>query len=585
LKCITISGPKKCIVQLSCCNHLIMTKPRFILVVLLLVRIAYCLPAGAATSEEFKAAMDRQLSCYPMQLLNPNEQEISILNEDLCLAAVYQTANLKPLWVNENGPGEKGAVILQYLANAETEGLRPADYNVAEIKSLWYASDPDDLARLDSQLTLNLVKYVHDVSHGRIIPFKTDPGLFAEAGDHHYKPAQVVQQALAAPDLASYLDSLPPAHQYYRNLREALQFYRNIARTGGWQKVSEGKTLRPGDQDERIVQVRQRLAKTGKYPVPAGNQLIYDTALVDLIREFQKKSGLTPDGIIGPKTLTALNVTPEEIITRIILNMARWRWEGHELGRRYIIVNIANYDLTAVEDGRVVLEMPVIVGKVQHQTPVFSQMAKYVDFNPFWNIPPSIASKEELPELRKDRSYLVNRKVRLFSSWQAGAHELDSVTMDWNTVTPKQMERYKLRQDPGPWNALGPVKLVFPNTYDVYIHGTPAQELFEHNVRNFSHGCIRASRPLELAGFVLSHEKGDWSMEHIQEIVARGRREVVNITSPLPVYITYQTVWIDKSGLINYRSDAYGRDSKLAEVLFPAAEKEAKTTRNHLVNN
>jgi murein L,D-transpeptidase YcbB/YkuD len=178
----------------------------------------------------------------------------------------------------------------------------------------------------------------------------------------------------------------------------------------------------------------------------------------------------------------------------------------------------------------------------------------------------------------------VNRKVRLFSGWGRDAAELDSTTIDWASVSPAEMDRYKLRQDPGSWNALGPVKLMFPNRYDVYIHGTPAQELFEHNIRNFSHGCIRASQPLALAEFALSEEEQEWSMEKIQEIVALGKREIINVTSPLLVHITYQTVWVDNQGTIRFNSDSYGRDGKLAEILFAAADNAAGSTSNKTEN-
>jgi murein L,D-transpeptidase YcbB/YkuD len=346
-----------------------------------------------------------------------------------------------------------------------------------------------------------------------------------------------------------------------------------------WEPIDEGNTLHSGDRDQRIIQIRRRLDPTGDVNLSTENEPLYDDQLVQIVKGFQKKYRLKEDGIIGRKTLAALNITPQEKLNAIILNMARWRWHKHELGRRYIMINIANYDLKAVEDDREILMMAVIVGKFQHQTPVFSHRVQYVDFNPFWNIPPSIARNEELPELRKDPFYLVNRKVLLFSNWQADGVELDSSAIDWETVSPREMSRYKLRQDPGPWNALGPVKLVFPNKYDVYIHGTPAQELFEHNVRNFSHGCIRASQPLALVKFALSEEEQDWSMEKIQEIIALGKRKVVKISTPLPVHITYQTVWVDNHGKIHFNNDNYGRDKKIAKILFNQESKSALSNK------
>ena len=189
---------------------------------------------------------------------------------------------------------------------------------------------------------------------------------------------------------------------------------------------------------------------------------------------------------------------------------------GADLGEKYILVNIAHFDLTAFEEGQEVFSFPVIVGKFQQQTPVFSNRIAYIDINPYWNIPPAIARNEELPNLRKDPEYLEKRHVRLFANWDEDAPEIDSRTIDWSTVSPARMGQYLLRQDPGPWNALGRIKFVFPNTYNVYLHDTPTQNLFSRNQRNFSHGCIRVSDPLRLAAFVLSRQKdADWTVEKI----------------------------------------------------------------------
>ena len=525
-------------------------------------------PVSAASPEGLQAAMSEYLSCLPMQAVTLDEQEISVSNEELCLAAVYAANGMKPLWVSEKGPGDNAEVIRRFLQNADTEGLQPGDYGLNELNSLWQSRQPEKLAELDTLLTRNLIKYAHDVNQGRLAPFISKPELFAEAGDRHFKPALIIKRALAAENLAAHLASLPPAHEYYRGLRDALRLYRNIAAAGGWEKVADGGTLRPGDSDARLGQVRKRLAATGETVDAVQDETLYDEPLVASIKRFQKSFGLKADGIIGPQTLAALNKSPEEIIRAIILNMTRWRWQKLAFGRRYVLVNIANYDLIAVEDGRNVLEMAVIVGKLQHQTPVFSRRVQYVDINPYWNIPPSIAANEELPELRKDPLYLVNRKVRLFSDWQENGVELDSTAIDWQATTGREMRRFKLRQDPGPWNALGRIKIVFPNEYNVYIHGTPAQELFERDRRSFSHGCIRASRPLELAEFLLAGEKQTWSTAKIQEIIDQDKRMVVSLNEPVTVHITYQTVWIDNSGSIRFNNDIYGRDGRLAEILF-----------------
>jgi murein L,D-transpeptidase YcbB/YkuD len=539
----------------------------FLFILLLVMSIGFIQPTLAVTVEDLNAAMTRHLNCFPLKLVDLNQQEISITNEELCLATIYTDTGMKPLWVTADGPNKKAAIILHFLANARAEGLLADDYNVDGIKAQWLSRNPDHLAQLDTQLTLNLIKYAHDVSHGRIIPYKTDPSLFAEAGDKHFKPTRIIQQALDTPDLAAYIAALPPSHELYTKLRDALKLYTGLAGKETWEPIAEGMAIHPGDRDQRILQVRKRLARLAGLNQTPENDPLYDDHLVSV------------NGIIGRNTLAALNTGPEEIRQKIILNMARWRWQEHELGNRYILVNIANYDLRAVKDNQVQIEMAVIVGKLQHQTPVFSHRVQYLDFNPFWNIPPSIARNEELPALRNDPYYLANRHVRLFSSWDEDGVELESTQIDWHTVTPQQMNRYKLRQDPGPWNALGQIKFVFPNRYNVYLHDTPGQDLFAQTRRNFSHGCIRVSQPLALARFVLAEEQQDWSEEIISEVVSLNKRKVVKLEKPLPVHITYQTVWVDNQGTIHFNNDNYKRDTKLATILFkptPVAGGSAK---------
>ncbi len=255
--------------------------------------------------------------------------------------------------------------------------------------------------------------------------------------------------------------------------------------------------------------------------------------------------------------------------------MARWRWHEHELGQRYIMVNIAGYDLTAVEDGYEVFKMAVIVGQFRHQTPVFSDRVEYIEFNPYWKIPLTIARDEELYELRKDTYYLVNRHVRLLSSWHDDAVEFDSTIIDWHAVGPREMNHYRLRQDPGPWNALGQIKFVLPNTYDVYLHDTPDQDLFERTARTFSHGCIRVSEPLALAEFILAGEEEEWPMERIKEVVESAERKIVTLSVPLPVHIIYQTAGVDNQGKIHFNNDNYGRDKRLANILFNQESNQA----------
>ncbi|MBE0584000.1 MAG: L,D-transpeptidase family protein, partial [Desulfofustis sp.] len=240
--------------------------------------------------------------------------------------------------------------------------------------------------------------------------------------------------------------------------------------------------------------------------------------------------------------------------------------QSHQLGDTYIMVNITSFSLKAVRNNLVVHEMPVIVGKFQHQTPIFSDHIKYLDFNPYWNVTPSIARDEDLPALRLNPDHLVERHVRLFSSWREDAVELDSTAIDWHATSRSQMSNFKLRQDPGPWNALGRVKFVFPNHNSIYLHDTPTQNLFEQTSRSFSHGCIRVSKPLVLAAFCLEEQKGSWTIEAIDKIVATGERKVISLLPSIPIHINYQTAWVDNNEIIHFNSDIYGRDAKLIQA-------------------
>ncbi len=519
-------------------------------------------------NDRIAAALAELLSCRNVELVAMKEQRPLLQQRDICLAAIYRETGTGPLWVSAAGPGPAAGVIIDRLRRCHLEGLEPEEYEISLLESLWTASRPDELARLDTLLTYNLVKYIHDISFGQLKLHRADPKLFAEAGNTGFDPVQSVRIARSVADLGVYLDSLPPQHRYYVALKEALAHYRQLALTANWPPIPSGPLIRPGDSDRRLAAVVSRLTATGSSeggPTDAPER--YHEQLVAAVRTFQARHGLETDGIIGPRTLASLNRTPAELAAIIRANLARWRWQDHHLSDTYLMVNIAAFRLKAVRENQVIHDLPVIVGKFQHQTPVFSDSIHYLDFNPFWNVTPSIARNEDLPALRKDSHHLVDRHIRLFSSWQPDAHELDSTAIDWHNVSRSQMSRYLLRQDPGPWNALGRVKFIFPNHHNVYLHDTPTRDLFRQTSRSFSHGCIRVSQPLLLALFCLHLNDEQWTMSAIEEIVDSGRRKVISLQNRLPIHLTYQTAWVDKNGTIHFNADIYQRDAKLLQVL------------------
>ena len=527
---------------------------------------SYAFPTDAELSE----AISKYLVCLPLQTMEPDKNLPTFATQDLCLAAIYDKTALYPFWVTSQGPTKKAEIILNYLKNSYQDGLNPQEYGIDRLTELWPYEDADKLAELETTITYNLVKYMHDISYGQLKPLDSDPVLFAEAGDKEFNPVVAVKRAQLTRDLNLFLASLPPQHHQYLGLKAGLAHYRIIAENGGWTTVPDGPKLRPGDIDPRISAVRQRLQVTdpllGPKEGPAAKN--YDPMLKQAVLEFQRQHGLAVDGVIGKNTITALNIPIAEKIGSIRINMARWRWQAHDLGEKYVLANIASFNLKAFEGDEIVLDIPVIVGEDQHQTPVFSGNIKYIDVNPFWNIPTSIAKNEELPALRKNSHHLINRHVRLFSNWQADAVELDSTIINWHTVTEGQIAGYRLRQDPGPWNALGKIKFIFPNAYSVYMHDTPSHGLFGRTKRNFSHGCIRVSDGMSLALFLLNDQPESWPIEEFKELYKQEKRKVITLATPVPVHITYLTTWVDKNGTMSFNRDIYERDAKLYSALL-----------------
>jgi len=545
-------------------------KKQFSVAIFVMTIIAGTLTSQPVRSQDqITSALLNHLSCFPLELRLFEKQEPIISKKEFCLATIYNEIGMQPLWVTLKGPTEQARILLSFLQNADKEGLDPKDYDIDAITKLQHSLDPQDLARFDTLLTYNIVKYIHDISHGRIRPYQSDVRHFPEAGDKKFDPFTAIEFLRNSSDLKSYIEGLPPSHQHYKSLKTALARYEKINKSGGWPKIPDGKTLRPGMESERVPIFRQRLSlETGRDIQPESAPFLYDELLVEEIKDFQRLHGLEIDGIIGRETMGALNKSCSYAIQQIMLNMARWRWQAHDLGKRYVLINIAHFDLALYSGEDIELQMAVIVGKQQHQTPVFSDTIKYIDLNPYWNVPSSIAVKEDLPKLREDPYYLVNKRVRLFSSWEEDAQELDSTTIDWRFISGREMSRYHLRQDPGPWNALGSIKFVFPNQYGIYIHDTPTQDLFDHTKRDFSHGCIRISKPLLLAEAVLRDNSNGWTIEHISQTIQNGTRQVIRLSMPLPVHITYQTVWVDKNEEVYFIKDVYGRDKRLRKVLY-----------------
>ena len=544
---------------------------RATIAVMVLGALIVCAVHGYAASEEaYKNVFIEHLEMGPATYLNINVHGKNAADIDKRLTEIYYGSELQPFWIEDGKPGPRAADILAVLEDAESQGLNPASYFVDKIHQYWGSQDTAGLVRLDILLTLGMMRYVADQHEGRIEPREVDPELFATARDVEVDWDALRQMAFEAPDMKAFLDQQAPPFLQYRELQKKLAEYRALAAKGGWPSISAGETLKPGMENPRVDMVRKRLAVTGDLAPENMDSAVFDTALEKAVKRFQQRHNLTPDGAVGKQTLAAMNVPVETRIDQIVLNMERYRWLKRTLmGDRLVAVNIAGFEAVAGKAGKFDVTMPVIVGKTYHETPVFSDTIKYVVFNPYWNLTPSIASNETLPKLKKDSHYLKKHNMRIFKGWGPDAPELDATKIDWSKVSKKDMNRYRVRQDPGPDNALGTVKLVFPNKYNVYLHDTPAHGLFKKEQRAFSHGCIRMDRPAEMAAWVLGGEEKGWSLARVNEIIASRKRQVAVLDQPVPVYILYRTAFVNpEDNTLYFYEDVYGRDKLLAKALF-----------------
>ena len=477
------------------------------------------------------------------------------------LEAYYQAFGGELIWLGSS----RANAFISRLKNAEADGLDPNDYpskQLATLSANGPSSDKRGLAIIELYFSSAFLEYASDLKVGRFLPSKIDPNFFIEG--RTIDQLSALKTLAEADSVDRFFDAWQPAGQRYAALRTALAKYRALAAKGGWSAVPLGDSIRPGMTDPRMPAIRARLSMTDGASTEVGSTegQHYDNAMVEAVKRFQARQGLDVDGVIGSTTIVAMNVPIQERINSIILAMERLRWMPEDLGQQHLIVNIAGFELRRVTAGKIEERMAVVVGKPYHRTPVFSDRIRFLEFNPYWNVPPDIAVNEELPVLRKNPAGLSAQGFEVVR----GDQVTDPSSIDWSSIGAGHFP-YQLRQRPGPNNALGRVKFMFPNSHDVYLHDSPAHNLFERNVRAFSHGCIRLSRPLELAEQVLrvGGVQG-WTKDRINDVVASAKTTVVNLREPLPVHITYLTAWAD-DGVVNFRQDIYGHDAKLLAAL------------------
>lgn len=501
-----------------------------------------------------------------------------VLQSPDLLRTLYEDRDWRPIWFNRQGaPSALKAQLLTALDSAVDHGLKPEHYHRDALSVLveQRAAGADigllgDIELLASDGLLSLGSHL---LHGKVDPETADPGWMLRREAPDLFQALVAGRGDGPVNLVAVLDALAPGHEAYRLLRKRLTLQRELAGNGSWPPIAGGPLLRPGGVDARVPMIRQRLLTLGDLKeldqAASGDSLQYDDDLVLAVRAFQRRHGLHVDGIVGPRTLIELNVSPAERVDQLRANLERWRWVPRDMGEEYLLVNIAGYSMYLRAHGEIVMTQRVMVGTPARRTPVFSARMSYLVLNPYWEVPPRLAVQDVLPRIRADAAYLDNMGFSVLQGWGSDERRVDPDTVDWTRLSARNFP-YRLRQSPGPENALGWVKFMFPNRHNIYLHDTPARELFARDERAFSSGCIRVEDSDALVQWLLNQRSNIMSPERIRMVLDSGRETTVRLDRPLRVHLLYWTAWVDDQGAVQYRRDIYHRDPLLIAALNAA---------------
>jgi len=487
------------------------------------------------------------------------------------IQAAYQERGMRPLWIRGQGQFQPRAqAALNILEESWTQGLNPEKYHVAQIRSMM--ADPASVQSvdLDMLLTDGIVRYSRDLTGMRARNKIADQASFWRQP----MPADVILAQLASSaDPIKTLHSMEPTGRLYTALRAEL-IALSKQDLGQNNPIRISKPIKPGKEDNAIPAIRQRL----NIPYSGSTPAMYDDELAARVMTLQRQYGLEDNGIITPAVMSIINMSTHDKMMQIIANMERLRWLDQDRPDRYVLVNIPSASLWAVDKGQVALEMPVIVGKTARPTFSFKTEITGVRFNPNWTVPPTIKQTDFLPMLQEDPYVLSKRGIELHYDGKT----IDPGKVDWTNVSARGLSNLKMIQDPGDDNPLGKVRVIMENPYNIYLHDTNHRDLFTQKDRTLSSGCIRVSQPEKLADFILSHND-KWSWNGMISMIDSGKMRDVKVQENIPVYITYQTIWLDSEGRLVYGRDVYGQDKKLGQMLeqagaikLPTASKDSQ---------
>jgi len=486
------------------------------------------------------------------------------------LTNFYESSGYRLAWTSESQPTAQARAMIDVLRQANNKGLNSDDYDASQWEArLQQLGDPTSAAQFDVALTVCTMRYVSDLRIGRINPRHFGFGINVES--KKYDLPQFVRTRLATgDDITAVLNGIEPPFPGYKRTQDAFQRYLKLSQEDNYENLPEAaKSIAPGKEYTGVPRLAQLLRLLGDLPLSAEIQpgILYQGPLVDAVKNFQRRHGITSDGVLGTQTIRQLNTPLRDRVEQLRLTLERWRWVSSDFPQPPVVVNIPEFRLRAFDkDGRVVLSTNVVVGKAyRHETPVFEDEMQYVVFRPYWNVPPGIQRSEIVPAIRRDRDYLSKNNYEAISP---DGTIITSGKISDEVLQQLSVGKLTVRQKPGPANALGLVKLIFPNANYVYLHSTPSQQLFSQSRRDFSHGCIRVENAPGLAAWSLAANEQGWTLEKVVKVMEGTEDNVqVNLARSIPVLILYATAVIDEDGTTHFFDDIYGLDADLAKAL------------------
>src|SRR5580692_8283977 len=488
-------------------------------------------PAAPVLSAADTAVVDqlRNLSSGKYDRIVGNKKDRTIVD------AFYSGRDYAPLWITDGKVNERGKAVIAYLGHVDQDGLDPADYPVPNFSAL---SEPGDLAEAELKLDMTIITYAHHASTGRVHWSRVSSDIYYTLTAP--EPADVLAAMVEAKDMAKALDAYEPRTAGYLALKAKLAEIRAGKMEAKKTPIANGTAPKVGAADERVPLLRERLNVSG-------DGTIFDKPLADAVKKYQQDHQLKVTGTLTQQTIDALNGhQPDKPVDIILANMERWRWMPHDLGNTYVIVNLADFTLRVMHDGKLAWMTKIVDGKPEMPTPIMQAEMKYITINPTWNVPPSIINHEYLPALQQDPTVLDRMGLKVGKNPDGSVH---------------------IWQPPGEKNALGRIRFNFPNKFLVYQHDTPDKYLFAYDKRAYSHGCMRVFDPPKYAEMLLSivRPNDGYSLDRIHKMINEGSEQDIQFptSSYIPVNLTYQTAFVDDDGKLQFREDVYGRDRQI----------------------